>query len=244
MDDITSQLTLDPNIQKVYFKQFQEPIFFATKIGTVVGIWTSDPLDGGTDLLMWKKATFSAFKPENSDVYIFISNTDTPTESYTWTGPFRNSETSLLTLSKRYFRVRAVLIQKGELKYQYNYQQMPVGPYIDSMSISCVISGSAAKFFTKTMELDFNAKYILLTSETDIPERSIIRYGVTNLDTVNLDYYQFFNVNDITKLNRLSVTGKKLKVYIEMSGNSGEPIIVHEFAVMFSGDDQIPTNQL
>lgn len=244
MNDITSQLNLDPHIKKVRFEQFQTPIFFGNKIATVIGIWDTDPLDGGSDILTWKKVVFSVFKPDNSDVYIFISNTDTPTESYTWTGPFRNSETSLLSFSKRYFRIRAVLIQRGELKYQYNYQEMPVGPYIDSLSLSCVTSGSAAKFFTKTMELGFNAKYILLTSETTIPEGSIIRYGVTNLDSVNLDYYQFFDVNKITKLNKLPVTGEKLKVYIEMSGNSGDPIIVHEFAIMFSGDEQIPTNQL
>ena len=244
MNDITSQLTLDSNIKKVYFEQFQTPIFFGNKIGTVIGIWDTDPLDGGTDLLVWQKAIFSAFKPDNSDVYIFISNTDTSTETPIWTGPFRNSETSVLSYSKRYFRIRVVLIQKGDLQYQYNYQEMPVGPYIESIKLSCVTSGSSAKFFTKTIEIGFNPKYILLTSETDIPEGSIIRYGVTNLDSINLDYYQFFDVNKITKLNRLPVTGEKLKIYIEMSGSSGEPIIVHEFAIMFSGDEQTTTNQL
>lgn len=243
MNDITNNVTINSAITSVSFHQLESSVCFATKFNSVIAIWESDYLDGGEDLLLWKKITISSTSPEGADIYFFTSNSDSQIDSSVWSGPYRNSEYTMSTLTKRYLKIRIVLIQKGELRYEYNYQTNPIGPYVDSITAQCVISGTASKFFTDVFDIGFNPKYILLTSETDIPEGAIVRYGVTNLDTTNTNYYQFFEKDKITKLNRLPVTGQKIKLYIEMSGTSGETITVHEFATMFSGTSQYLLNQ-
>jgi len=244
MENITTSIDHDPTIQKVMFHALTETPFFSSKIGTVMGIWESKPIDGGDTLLAWKQILLLCTKPENSDIYIFVSNSDTTTETDSWIGPYRNNETSIITLTKRYLKIRCVLIQRGDPQYEYIYQQNPVGPIVNSILIQGVISGAAAKFYTSVIDIDFSPKYLLLTSQTDIPEGAIVRYGISSLDTTNSEKYQFITPNKIEKLNRLPVTGQKIKLFIEMSGGSGDPIVIHEFSVMFSGDKQIFVNKI
>ena len=225
MENVTN-ITIDPAITSVNFHQFEVPVFNVKRLGSVIGIWESDMIDGGEDLLAWKSVIFSCTKPEDSDIYVFVSNHDIITESATWIGPYRNTSTSMVEFTKRYMKIRAILIQRGVAQPGYGYNTS-IGPSIDSLTLKCVASGNASKFFTKVYETGFSPQRILMVAQTDIPEGSMIRFGVTNLDTLDLTKYQFFNLNEITKLNRLPVTGRKIKVYIEMSGNSGEQIVVH-----------------
>jgi hypothetical protein len=242
MADITSKITLDSALTSVTFNQLTSPVFKVEKISTIMGIWESDPLDGSATLLSWKEIVFSGSAPSGSDRYIFISNTDTKTESPVWSGPYRNGTTSLLSFSKRYVRIRIIMIQSGVATPGYGYNAV-TGPSIDSLSLKAIISGTAAKFYSDTFEVGFSPKYALITAETDIPDGTIIRWGIANLDSIDSTDYQFINENKITKLDRLSVTGEKVKVFIEMSGNSGDVITIDEFAVMFSGDDQAELNK-
>ena len=128
-------------------------------------------------------------------------------------------------------------------EYVVNYQYIPEGPSINSIVLKGLLSATSSKFYTQTYDLDFNTQYILITAETDIPEGAIIRFGVTNLESTKVENYQFVELNRITKLNELSVTGKKFKLLIELSGNSSEEVIVHEFATMFSGSGQKTLNR-
>lgn len=242
MDNITN-IVVDPAIKSISFHQFETPVFNVKRLGTVIGIWESDMIDGGEDLLAWKSIIFSCTKTTDSDIYVFISNHDSTTESTTWIGPYRNATTSMVEFTKRYMKIRAVLIQRGVAQPGYGYNTS-IGPSIDSLTLKCVASGSASKFFTKAYEIGFSPQRALIVAQTDIPEGAMIRFGVANLDTLDLTKYQFFNLNEITKLNRLPVTGRKIKIYIEMSGNSGEQIVVHEFAIMFSGELQSSVNML
>lgn len=235
MTDLTQQLG-GSIFSSVIFKQFDHPVFSCQKIGKVVGIWDSDYLDGDDSLVAWKSIVFTCTKPQNSDIYIFISNNDQSNENPVWIGPYRNNETILTPFTKRYMKIRAVLIFSGE--YEPGYQYVTNGPSIDSISLQCMTSENSAKFFTKSYDIGFSPKYILLTSEADIPSGSTIRYGVTNVDSTKEEMYQFFEPNQITKLENLPVTGQKIKLYIEMNASAGDPIIIHEFAIMFSDMEQ------
>ena len=243
MQDITDKITVDPAITSVNYYQLTAPIFSGRRIGSVIGIWESDSIDGTSDLLSWKEIVLSCTKPTGSDVYVFVSNQATTTEDPVWRGPYRNDTTEILSFSEQYMKIRAVLIQTGEVPYVYGYQPN-LGPTIESITLKGISSGSASKFFTQAFNIGFNPQHILMTAETDIPSGSIVRFGVTNLDTINLEKYQFFDLHEITKLNRLPVTGEKIKIYIEMSGNSGDSIVIDEFAVMFSGEGQVEVNRL
>lgn len=244
MQNITTLIEHDADIKKVQFHALAEKVFSSFKLWTVIGIWESKPLDGGETLLAWKQILLSCTKPENSDIYLFVSNSDTTSEEDAWIGPYRNDQTDIISLTKRYLKVRAVLIQRGVPQQDYGYNGNVIGPSIESIFVQCVISGTASKFYTSVIDLGFSPRYILITSESDIPDGAVVRFGVSSLDTIDSEKYQFISENKIVKLNKIPVTGQKMKLFIEMSGNSGDPITIHEFAVMFSGDEQIFINKI
>lgn len=243
MENITTLVNHDAAINQIQFHAFSESVFSSSKIGTVIGVWDSEILDGGETLLAWKKIILSCSKPENSDIYIFVSNSDNQTAIDSWVGPYRNNETSIISLLKRYLKIRCVMIQRGDPQHDYSYNQNIIGPSVDSILVQGVISGTSSKFYTSVIDIGFSPKYILITSEANIPDGAIVRYGVSSLDTTNSDKYQFVSTNKIEKLNKIPVTGRKIKLLIEMSGGSGDPIVIDEFAVMFSGDKQIFVNK-
>jgi len=209
-----------------------------------MGIWDSKVIDGGTGLIKWHNLAFSGSLPEGAMLYMFIKNSATVAGlTGSWTGPFMNTSNSILTYTGRYLMVRMVLTQTGTVTPGYGYNPTAGGPIIDWLKITGITSGNASVFYTKTFDLDFNPRHILVTSESTIPTGSVIRFAVTNVDTVDTGYYQYINENEITLLNTLPVTGRKLKLLIEMSGESGSEIVVHEFAMMFSGEDQNELNR-
>jgi hypothetical protein len=235
MQDLKIQLN-NKNFSKINFLQLDHPIFSANKITKVFGIWESDFLDGEESIISWKKINFSSTKPDHSDIYVFVSNTDNKQNEQEWHGPYRNNETILTHFSRRYMKIRAVMTFSGE--YQPDYQYLSCGPTINSIDIQCVTSENTSKFFTRSFDIGFNPKYMLLTSETEVPPGGSIRYGVTNVDSTKNKFYQFFEPNKNIKLESLPITGNKIKVFIEMSGSAEDPVVVHEFAVMFSDRDQ------
>lgn len=244
MEIITNKIPIDSSIQKVTFHSISDTIHASMKIGKVIGVWESNFLDGSSSFLSWKKLIFTSTKYQNSDIYFFVYNTDSLLDIPSWYGPYRNEETSLLDFKKQYIKIRFILVQSGEAHNQYNYSNLPISPSIDSLTIQGVISGTSSKFFTQIIDIGFLPKYLMLTSESDIPDGAIVRYGVTSLDTIDENFYQFFDKDKITKLNKMPITGNKIKLLIEMSGNSGDPIVIHEIATMFSGEKQIFINKL
>lgn len=233
--DLTSQLGAGI-FQSVTFTQLTQPVFSAYKIGSVFAIWESDYLDGDVSLIAWKSIIMSAYKPAGSDIYLFIANADSNTEKPAWYGPYRNNDTIITEFSKRYMKIRAIMLYAGE--YTPSYQYSTTGPSISSISLQCMTSQNSAKFFTKSFELGFSPKYILLTAETETPPGASVRYGITNSDSTKEDVYEFFTPNKVVELTRMPVTGEKVKLLIEMSGSYGDPVVVHEFAVMFSDRDE------
>ena len=116
------------------------------------------------------------------------------------------------------------------------------GPRLSRAKPAAVTSQTAALFFTEAFETGFYPKSVVITAETDVPENSILRFAVTSLDSVDPDDYQFVELDKLTQLDQLSVTGTHVRFMIEMSGNSGESVVVHEFAAMFSGYGQAHLN--
>ena len=243
MNDITQNIIIPNEIESISFIPCFTNIFSGIKFTSVIGIWESNFLDGSESFLTWKSISSSTTKYENSDIFFFISNSDELTTQPIWNGPFRNSEISLIDYTKRYIKIRCVLKQSGDPQNGYTYGNDPLSPLINSLYIKSIISGTASKFYTRTIDLGFIPQHILLTSETDIPEGCIIRYGISSIDTIKSKYYEFFDANKIVKLSKLPITGNKIKLFIEMSGNSGNPIVIHEISTMFSGNGQIFVNK-
>ena len=208
---------------------------------TVIGIWDSTVMDGTEYMLSWRDATIVASLGTGEKVLIFCRTGATSGLSGTeWTGP---SEDGVLEIDSpnRYVQIRLVVVGKIASIYP-SYGGQAIGPTVSSLTVRGIASSGAALFFTKTFELGFCPEQIVLTKEADVPDGIILRFGVTSRDTVDLSEYQFIDAEKLVTLDQLAVTGTQIRFVIEMAGSSGDPVVVHEFAAMFSGRNHLPLN--
>ncbi len=222
------------------FTHIGSNVFGTAKTVRMIGVWDSDVLDGTEDLLIWKAIEWTATLQDPKDrVYIYTRTGDTKNITGDWTGPVAKT----ISETKRYIQIRIVILGTTPIQAQYpTYQSDKIGPTIDQLTIKGTTSSTASLFFTKTYNIGFAPKSIVLTHESDVPNGSVLRFGVTSLDSVNLNDYQFIDPNKSIELNQLSVTGKSIKFAIEMSGNSNDEVVVHEFAALFGGDENTQLN--
>jgi hypothetical protein len=228
-------------VQSAVFQALDRPVWGATRICTLIGTWDSPVIDGTSNLLLWTSATYSGTVPSNSKVYFFQRTSDDPNNMGEWSVPSLNYSAPINTKA-RYVQTRMVLVSTG-CQSGYGYQYGNNTPLIDFLTIKGITSANADKFFTKTFDLGFSPKHFIITSESEVPDGTILRFGVTNLDSVDEDDYVFIEENKVENLDLLSATGTKIKIMIEMSGSSSEEVVVHEFATMFSGEGNKQLNK-
>ena len=173
------------------------------------------------------------------------STTEAGIVTASWNGPYLNAENDISDLKGMYLQFMVVLMNNSGTG-SVNYDNIVVGttPIVSSISLSYLSSETAAKFYTKSFNLGFVPKHVLLTYNGDIPDDSIVRFAISGFDSVDATDYQYIDPNKIEELSGLSVLSDKIKVFIEMIGNSGVPTVIHEFALMFSGDDQLYLNNV
>lgn len=227
-------------LTRANFHNLGREVWSAKRPGFVFGIWDSDVIDGTEYLLIWKAIEWTAsLQSENDRIYVYTRTGDSEDLSSTlWEGPVSQS----ISESARYIQIRIVILGTVASIYQTYPGDNKIGPTIERMTLKGTTSATASLFYSKTFDLEFCPKSIILTAESDIPDGSILRFGVTSLDSVNPDDYQFIESNRTEYLDQLSVTGSKLKFLIEMSGNSNDEVVVHEFAAMFGGDENVKMN--
>lgn len=86
--------------------------------------------------------------------------------------------------------------------------------------------------------MGFAPKHILLTYNADVSDESILRFAVTGFDSTDSSDYQYIDPNKVVELPELSILSDKFKLMVEMIGDTGIPIVLHEIGLMFSGDGQ------
>jgi len=245
--DIKSTQQLDSAISSASFTPIGEPIWDAKIPRTVIGIWDSPVMDGGEYLLGWRDVTYIASKHDGEYIVMYARTGATEDLSdVSWGDPSLNLETSISAHTDRYLQIRLMLVAKVYIPIYYTYSALPSGgPTINEMIITGVTSETASLFFTEAFELGFSPVSVVLTTESDVPVNSVLRFGVTNMDSVDLDDYQWISENDDVDLNMLAATGTKFKIVMEMSGSTGDTITVHELAAMFGGEEygQIRLNE-
>jgi len=245
--DLKATQEIGDAITTAVFTHMGEPIWDGIIPRTVVGIWDSGVMDGGDALLGWRGVSYTATKHDSEYIIMYARSGDTEDLSaLSWGDPSLNPETDISAHTARYLQIRLVLVAKVYIPVYYSYTtQASGGPVITEMLITGVTSATASLFFTKAFELGFTPVSVVLTSESDVPVNSILRWAVTNTDSVNLDDYQWIDENSVENLDLLAATGTKFKIVIEMSGSTGDVITVHEFAAMFGGEEygQIRLNE-
>jgi len=234
MIDLTQKYSLS-GFKKADLIEAGSEIYGSFKAMRIIGIWDSDVIDGTEFLLIWKSIEWSATLYDSRDrVYVFMrSGISEDLSSEEWSGPVSES----IDFTDRYVQIRIAIVGTTPVDVQYStYQSNKVGPTVDRITIKATTSSTSSLFFSKTFDIGFYPSSIVATHESDVPEGSILRFGVTSLDSVDKRDYQFIDTNRTVDLNELSITGRKIKFMIEMSGNSSDEVVVHEFAAIFGGD--------
>jgi hypothetical protein len=216
--------------------------YSAVKMQTLRSTWESDVLDGTENLISWVSYSFSLIKNSDKDrIYVYYKTADSPDMAGAeWQTPYMGVQ-GAIDSKARYLVIRIVLC--SPVDNSLNYQGMTLGPTVSDMTISGIATDSAALFFTKTFELNFFPKSIVTTVMADIPDGTALDIGISSLDSIDVDDYQFVEPNKLTDLDQLAVTGTKFKLMLRMSGSGNSSVVVHEFGAMFSGDGQSRLNQ-
>jgi len=236
-----------PDIKNISFDVFNSKVYSAIKVEKMVGVFVSQPITGDSSWIAWKNLVYDVSKPYGVDVYVYLKSSETLSglnNNYSWNGPYLNGNNDMSDISGKCFQFIVVLLNDGNAK-NINYEHITVAntPIFRSISLEYYSSESAVKFYTKTFSLGFNPKHILLTYNGSVPDNSIVRFAVTGEDTIDIGEYQYIEPNKIEELSGLSVLSENFKLMIEMLGSKEDPVIVHEFAFMVSGDETTKINK-
>lgn len=238
--DLKALHSLD-SFTSVSFNHLGQEVFGVNRTDRMIGIWDSGILDGTDSLLLWKSIEWDASLQSPDDrIYVYAKSSDSEDLSdVEWTGPV----SSTVSETGRYLQIRIVVLATTPVEAPYpSYYSDKIGPTISEMTVKATVSSNSSLFYSKTFDIGFAPKSIVLTDESEVPDGSVLRFGVTSLDSVNLEDYQFIDSNRAVDLDELSVTGEKIKFVIEMSGNSNDEVVVHEFAAIFGGDENKKIN--
>jgi len=223
-------------IDNVSFNYIGEKIYSATQFDRIYGIFISDLIIAEERILRWNQMSWELTENLNSKVFIFVksSHNAETLQQESWSNALIDSPTDISFMSGRYVQFMVVM--------RCDSNDLTV-PHVDSVNISYFSTESTVKFFTKAFHLGYRPKHVVLTYNAEETDDSIIRFAISGDDSAIISKYQYIEPNKIQYLNEISRTAKNIKVMIEMAGTSETEIKVHEFALMFSGDDATRVNK-
>jgi len=214
----------------VYFYPQDNAVFSANKIYKIFAFFESPYIDGGDGFVSWNKLKVNYEKFNNNEIYTYIRASNVSNDSnLVWTGPFLQQEYDISNLNQQFIQVKIVM--------SCNYLNI-ISPILNSINISYFKLGSEEKFFTKTFNLGFKPKNIILTYNGNIPDSTIIQFAVSGKDSTDTNDFHIVNPNTIEDISKNPDLNDKIKIMISGVGNKNVPFIIDEFSVILSGDKQ------
>ena len=210
------------------FHRIGMPVYCATSTDAVYGVFTSNIIAAPDDFVQWNNIVVDG-TPSDS-IWYYVRN-GTHARKQAWCGPYDQNWHSF-SLDKGQLQIRVVL--------KLTETSMP---QVNKIVASFVSAQNSATLFTKAFYLGFRPEYFIVTHNATMSENAILRYAVAGSDTMDTTNYQFVNVNELTKLTSMPLHAKSIKLMAEMTGDSGVPIVLHEFAFMTSGSSTIEMNR-
>jgi len=230
-DNFIFNTTLAGKNYDVFFYEKDDSVFSANQIYKIFAVFESPYIDGGDGFMSWKQIKASYNKYEGNEIYFYVKNTDDIQSDTLWQGPFLNAEYDISTLNQPYLRIMAVM--------SMNYLSVQ-SPILNSIRASYYkVGGGEQAFFTKTFDLTFKPKNIMLTYNGTIPDSTILRFAIAGQETTDDEYFHTINPNIIDDIYDTPGIGNKLKLMISGVGNKFVPFILDEFAFVVSGDKQV-----
>ena len=218
-------------IKTVTFYHTGEKVYSAATLDNIYGVFISNAIAAPDGFLRWNDMVVNTTSMNN--VWIYVRSSDTDIENANWYGPYKNETTDISSFDG--IMIQFMVVIKGN---------NITSPVISSIVVDYLSSQTSAYFFTRTFNIGFRPKHILLTYNATESEDSIVRFAITGENTTDLTKYQFIDANKIEELDEISIFSDKIKLMMEISGDSGVPIVVHEIAATFSGENVSRVNKI
>jgi hypothetical protein len=224
------------NVADVDFNYVGDKVFSAVQYDRIYGIFVSDPIIAEEKFIKWNQLSWESTEDLYSKIFIFVKygNSIESLNVSRWSGLLINSPFDISDLNGRYIQFMIIMrCDNGDFSI----------PQVNSINISYFSSENSVRFFTKAFHLGYKPKHVVLTYNAEETDDSIIRFAISGDDSAIISKYQYIEPNKIQYLNGISRTSENIKVMVEMVGTSETQVQVHEFALMFSGDEGTRVNK-
>ena len=234
--NINNLITIEeniPGIKSVKFNYLGKKVISVNRIDRIVGVFTSDVLIANSSFLKWDSISWvGTTLDRNVSIFVRTGTTIDEAKYSKWKGPYFDKFFNIDTLTGQYIQFMIVLVA-----------DQITNPIINSLTLNFISSQDSVKFYSKYFDLGFSPKNLMLTYNATESLDSIIRFAVTSQDTVIEDKYQFISPNKIEELVNLSPNASGIKFMIEIIGNSGLPVEIHEVSLAIGADQVSQINK-
>jgi len=219
-------------VDSIFYKYLGDKVYSAEKVEKMCGVFLSDIVYVDQySFAAWNQITWSG----SGSVSIFVrtSSTATGVSTADWYGPYPESEIDISSLTGGYLQLMVgICAESGSI------------PQIDSVQIYFLSYQTAVKFYSRTFELGFVPKHIVLTYNATVSDDAILKFAVAGEETTDNSQYQYITPNQLVELRNISRISDGIKVLIEMTGDSSIPITVHEYALIVGGSTATKINEV
>jgi hypothetical protein len=230
-NNLLFDINLDGKSYGVFFYGQENHVFSASKIYKAFCIFDSPYIEGTEGFASWNNIEMDYEKNSTSTIYTYVKNYENEEEETQaeWVGPFLNSNHDISNMSKKYIKVRIVLSTTYE---------NPTSPVINSLKVGLYKLSGEEVFFTKTFNLGFKPKNIILTYNGSIQDETVVNFAISGKDSSNPSDFTNIKTNSIEDIWSLPSIGNKLKIMLSGMGNRNIPFVIDEFAFAISGEKQ------
>ncbi len=241
---LIKDVRLDGETFGVFYHPKDAPVFSASRAFSFVAVFDTLPLVPSGEIVSWVGVKLDGQKPIGSDIWVYVksSEDEASLSGAAWSGPYMNSLVDwedITAQKKKNIVVRVLVFCRSETLDSID------PPVIDRLSVKAVILGTEGKFYTKTFDLGFIPRHILLTYNGSHTANQLANFSIAGAETTNQYEYQEIVPNKIVKIDKIPELASKLKLMVRAVGTSGAPFNIDCFAFVFGGEqnDKIELNQ-
>jgi len=225
------------NISNINFDYLNGKVYSADKYDRIYGIFVSNPIIADINILKWNQISWDSTKDQYSEIFILVrsASSENDLENAEWSNILLESPADISNHNGIYIQFMIVM--------RCDNSNFSV-PIVNKINLSYFSSYSSVKFFTKAFPLGFSPKHVLLTYNAEETTDSVIRFAVSGDDSALESASQYIDPNKVVRLDGISRTSQNIKVMLELVGSSQTNISVHEFSLIFSGEDVSRVNKI
>ena len=225
----------------VFFHPKGLPIYSASRSFIFTAVFQTLPFIPSDDIASWKEMKIVGNIPQETKIWLYVKSSDTETGLLTeqWSGPYMNATEweDISSEKKKYICVRILISSYSETLDSVQ------SPMVDKLTIKAVTMGVEGKLFTKTFDLGFIPKHIVLTYNGTESDSSLLRFALAGKETIKEEDFQQIEPNKIVKIDKIPELANKMKLMVQATGTNGTPFNLDCFAVIVGGDGKKELNQ-